>query len=95
MISDATAASLMLASSKSFCTRLIRVTRSRIKVLRYARQVPQFPLGHRGDEAGAQQAMLQELGQPGGILDVRLAPGHGFDVLGIDQQHLARALRAC
>jgi hypothetical protein len=29
--------------------------------------------------------MLQELGQPGGIFDVRFAPRYRFDVLRIDQ----------
>ena len=34
--------------------------------------------------------MLQELGQPGGIFDVRVASRYRFDVLRIDQQDLKR-----
>jgi hypothetical protein len=52
-------------------------------------QVPQCPLRHGGDDAGAQHAMPQALRQPGGIFAIGLAPGHRFDMVGIDQQHLA------
>jgi hypothetical protein len=33
--------------------------------------------------------VLEQFGDPLAILEVGLAPGHGFDVLGIDQDHLA------
>jgi hypothetical protein len=33
--------------------------------------------------------VLEQLGNPLTILDVGLMPGHGFDVLGIHQPHLA------
>ena len=39
-----------------------------------AGQVPQLPLGHRQNNAGAPQAMLQEFGQPSRIFDIGLAP---------------------
>ena len=44
------------------------------------------------DEAGLEQAVAQQIGDPFGILDVRLATGHGFDVLGVGEQHLKLAL---
>ena len=50
-------------------------------------QFAQFPLADGRHETGAQQAVLQQLGQPLGILDIGLAPWHGFDVLGVHQQH--------
>ena len=53
-----------------------------------AGQFAQFTLGTVRDEAGAQQTMPQEIGDPLGVFDVRLASWHGFDVLGIDDQHL-------
>jgi hypothetical protein len=51
-------------------------------------QFPQFADGLRGNEAGLEQATLQELGDPFAVLDVGLATGHLLDVLGIDQQQL-------
>ena len=37
--------------------------------------------------------MAQQISDPFGILDVRLATGHGFDVLGVGQQHLELSLK--
>ena len=37
--------------------------------------------------------MAQEFGQPGHIVDVRPAAGHGLDVWGRDQQHLEGAFQ--
>jgi len=58
-----------------------------------AGQVPQFPLGHRRHKASAQQAMLQEVGQPGGIFDIGLPPRDSLHMLGIDQLDLEHALQ--
>ncbi len=55
-----------------------------------ARQVAQLALWPRRDEARTHQAVGQQLGDPLGILDVRLAPGHGLDVLGVEQPDLER-----
>jgi hypothetical protein len=53
-----------------------------------AGQVAQFALGPIRDEARAHQSMLEQVGDPLGILDIRLAPRHGLDVRGSDDQHL-------
>src|SRR5512135_47818 len=50
-----------------------------------AGQVPQLPGRSGWDEAGPQQAMLEELGDPLAVLDVGLATGDLFDVMGVDQ----------
>ena len=41
-----------------------------------------------GDEAAAQQAVAEQVGDPLGIADIGLAPGHGPDVAGVDDQQL-------
>ncbi len=56
-----------------------------------ARQITQFPLGARWDEAGAHESMGQELSDPLRIFDVGLASGHGLDVRGIEQPDLKGA----
>jgi hypothetical protein len=58
-----------------------------------AGQIAQVTLRLGWNEAGFQQAMHQQLGQPLGILDIGLAPGHMFDVLCVDQQHHNVALQ--
>ena len=45
-----------------------------------------------GHEAAAQQAVLEQLGQPGGVTHVGLAPGQDLDVAGVDQQQLEAPL---
>ena len=52
---------------------------------RQVAQVPLFPAGH---EAGFQQPVPQQIGQPLGVLDVGLAARHLLHVAGIDQQQL-------
>jgi hypothetical protein len=47
---------------------------------------PQLPLLLGGHEAGPQQPVAQQVGDPLGILDVALAAGHRLDVLRVDQQ---------
>jgi hypothetical protein len=56
-------------------------------------QVAQFADRPRRDEAGRQQAVLQKLGYPLGVLDVGLPPRHLLDVPGIDQQQLEAAFQ--
>ena len=58
------------------------------QALPIAGQLTQFPLLAVRDETALQQAMLHEGGQPLGILQVRLAPWHALDRLGVDQENL-------
>src|SRR5215470_11020590 len=53
-----------------------------------AREVAQLPLGGGWDEAPAYQPVAQQVGQPFGILDVGLTPGHGFGMIGVDDEEL-------
>jgi hypothetical protein len=57
-----------------------------------AGQVAQLLLGARWHEAGPQQPVLEQVGQPLAVSDVRLAPRHGLHVPGVHQQQLAGAL---
>ena len=57
------------------------------------RQVAQLADRRRRDEAGREQAVLEQLGDPLGVLDVGLAAGDLLDVLGVDQHHLEAALQ--
>jgi hypothetical protein len=58
-----------------------------------AREFTQLTLGTIWDEAGAQQAMAQQVGDPLGVFDVGLAPWDRLDVLRIDDQHLEAAFQ--
>ena len=51
-----------------------------------ARQIAQVALRHRRDEAGLQQAMAHQFGQPARIGLIRLAPRHLLDVGRVDQE---------
>ncbi len=53
-----------------------------------AREVAQFALLSLGNEAGFEQAMVQQISNPFGIFDVGLASGDGLHMLGIDHDHL-------
>jgi hypothetical protein len=53
--------------------------------LAVAGQLAQLADRRRRDEAGPEQAVAQQVGQPLAVLDVGLAAGHGLDVLGVDQ----------
>ena len=86
--SVATAASLRLAPSSVFCSRLTSLGALLHQRLAVAGQLAQLADRRRGDEAGPQQAVAQQVGQPLAVLDVRLAPRHGLDVLRVDQQQL-------
>ena len=48
-------------------------------------QLAEFTDRGRRDEAGGEQAVLEQLGDPLGILDVGLAAGDGLESLGVDQ----------
>lgn len=52
------------------------------------RQLTQLTLRAVGDEAGPQQSMPEQVGDPLRILDVRLASGHRFDVPSVDHHGL-------
>lgn len=58
-----------------------------------AGQVAQLALAGRRDEAGGQQPVLEQLGDPGAVGHVGLAPRHLLDVLGVDEQDLDPALQ--
>ena len=51
-----------------------------------AGEITQDPLLRRRHETGAQQPMLQQIGDPFGISYVGLASRHRFEVLGINHQ---------
>ena len=62
------------------------------EALAVAGEVAQDPDRRRRDEAAPQQAVLEELGEPGGVAHVGLAPGQDPDVTGVDEQELEAAL---
>lgn len=53
-----------------------------------AGQIPQFALWPRRHETAPQQAVLQQLGNPLGVLDVSLAARNLLQFSGVDQQQL-------
>jgi hypothetical protein len=55
-------------------------------------QVAQLADRLRRDEAGSQQTVLQQLGDPLAVGHVGLPSGDLLDVLGIDQHHLEMRL---
>src|SRR5437868_969332 len=57
-----------------------------------ASQLTQLTLWPIWDETGLEQAVAQQIGDPFGIMDVRLATRHGFDVLRVGEEHLKLAL---
>ena len=58
------------------------------ELLAGARERPQLLHGHRRHEAGADQAVGQQIGQPHRVVDIGLAPGHVLDVRGVGQHQL-------
>jgi transposase len=56
------------------------------ELLARARQVAHLLNGLRRNEAAADQAMRQQVGDPRGVIHVRLATGHGLDVSRVGQQ---------
>ena len=63
------------------------------QTLAQARQIAQFANRLGWNEAGPQQTVLQQLGQPHAILDIGLAPRHLLDMGRVYQQHLHRVLQ--
>ena len=59
------------------------------------RQVAQLADRRGRHEAGREQAVLQQLGDPLGVLDVGLAARDLLDVVGVDQDQLEAASRRC
>jgi hypothetical protein len=74
----ATEASLLWASSSTFCRRLLMRLRSSIICARWPGQVAQLALPPRGNKAPFQQPMVQQLRDPRAVLDIALAPGTFF-----------------
>jgi len=60
--------------------------------LAVAGEIPQLADRLGRHEAAPQQAMLQQLAQPGRIADIGLAAGQNLDVVGVDQQQRKPAL---
>jgi hypothetical protein len=58
-----------------------------------AGELPELPLRFGWNETAPQEAVAQQFGDPFGILHVRLAPRHRFDVLRIDHQEGEQALQ--
>lgn len=50
------------------------------------RQISSVEQRDRGNETGLQQTLRQQIGQPFRSGDIRLAPGHSLDMLGVDEQ---------
>jgi hypothetical protein len=88
----ATAASRMLALSNVLYRRLTSSPRSCTSVLPQ-RSVHAGPESARArNEAGLQQPVPQQIGNPFGVLDVGLFAGHGSHVLRVHQQQGAAAV---
>jgi len=71
-MSIATAASLMLADSKTFLQPIDGWSTVAYQGRSISRQFPKFSFEHRGDETCLQQPMLKQLGDPFCISHVRL-----------------------
>ena len=56
------------------------------KAASVADQLTQLPMASLGNEAGLEQTVLKQLGQPLGVFDVGLTPGHRLDVTSVDDQ---------
>ena len=83
----------MLALSSTFCTRLISVARSLTNVLRKQGQFAQLSLPDRGNEAGFQQAMLHQFGDPFRIILIGLPTRYFAEMLGVHQDHFKVGLQ--
>jgi len=66
-----------------FVCRLASLARQRTAV---ARQLPQVALLPRGNEAGPQQPVPQQIGDPMGVCHIGLAPRHRFHVRSVGYQ---------
>ena len=91
--SVATLPSLMLASSSTFWMRLATDPRSATTCARCRVRSRSSRIGCRRHEAGLEQAVLEQLGDPLAVLHVGLAARHLLDVLGVDQHQLEPPLQ--
>ena len=87
-MSLSTTLSLRLASSSTFSMRWTWAAALAHELLARARQRAQLLHRRRRHEAGADQAVGQQVGQPHRVVDVGLAPGHVLDVRGVGQHQL-------
>jgi hypothetical protein len=83
-----TPVSLMLASSSAFWTRCVLRATSRTNCLRVRISARKVVDGRRRHEAAADQAMGQEVCDPGRVLHIGLATGHVLDVRRVRQNQL-------
>jgi hypothetical protein len=58
-----------------------------------AHQIPQLPNGLRGNAAGLEQAVTQQISEPLALFDSGFMPSNGVHMLGIDQQDLIAAFQ--
>jgi hypothetical protein len=86
--SDTTLVSLIVAVSKTLCSRLICSRVLIDQAFAIAHQVPQHPYRFGRDETGADQAMPQQISNPFAIAYIGFATGQGLDLMGIGQQQL-------
>jgi hypothetical protein len=87
-MSEATADSLIPASSSSFSSRCTSRERSRVIAVRRPSQITKVPDRLRWHERGPHQTVRAELGQPGRVGDISLAAREVFHVPRIDKQHI-------
>ena len=92
-MSEATAPSLMFASSKTLWMRLPSRVCSERQLGSEPGQIPQLAEGARRHEAAAQQPARPQLSDPLGIAHIRLPAGHRFDDPRIDQNEWEPALQ--
>ena len=83
-----TESSLILASSRVFCSRRVWLDSFPDKLLARAQERAQLLRRGVRHEAGAHQAISQQIRQPGGIVHIGLAARHVLDVRGVGQQQL-------
>ena len=97
MISVATDASLIAQRAPGPLERLLEPVHFRAALVEQRRAVPgEFPqlaLGPVRHEAGPQQSVPQQVGQPLAVLHVRLPPRHLLDMLRVNQQQLKAPLQ--
>lgn len=84
---DRTLATFRLASSRIFWIRSVCWDLAD-ELFARARQIPPRLDGRRRHEAAADQPVRQQVGDPRRIVDIRLAPRHVADVLGIGEHEL-------
>ena len=83
---------MTLASSSTALQAISEARTLRDEMGAVAGQVAQVALRWGGDEAAAEQAMAEQVGNPFRIFDIGYAAGHGFDVIGVGDQEFEVAL---